>query len=61
MFGYLLVAVSLSAFFGAFFFIVIGEPTGVGLMAFIISVAWGIMWQIRRNKKKKQPSSDDAD
>jgi hypothetical protein len=59
MFGYLLLAVSLSAFFGAFFFIVIGEPTGVGLMAFIISVVWGVMWQVKRNNKKKQPNVDE--
>ncbi len=59
MFGYLLVAISLSAFFGALFFIIMGEPTGVGLMAFIISVVWGIMWQIKRHKKKKQSNPDD--
>jgi len=59
MFGYLLLAISLSAFCGAFFFIIIGEPTGAGLMAFIISIVWGIMWKIKRNKKKKQPSSHD--
>jgi len=56
MFGYLLLALSLSAFCGAFFFIITGDYTGVGLMAFIISIVWGIRWQIKKKEKRNKPT-----
>jgi hypothetical protein len=53
MFGYLLIAMSVSAFGGLLFFLILGKPTGVGISALIILLVGGVMWQIKRNKKKK--------
>jgi len=53
MFGYFLLALLVSVFFGFFFFLVVGQPSGVGVSALLILLVGGALWHLNRNKKKK--------
>jgi len=53
MFGYVLLAIAVSVFCGFFFFLVVGQPSGVGVCALVILLVGGIVWKMKRNKKKK--------
>jgi hypothetical protein len=53
MFGYFLLALVVSVFFGFFFFLIVGQPSGVGVSALVILLVGGAIWHINRNKKKK--------
>jgi len=55
MFGYLLLAISISAFGGLLFFLIIGQPSGVGIAAFVVLVIAGVFWQ----KKKKDKNNSN--
>jgi len=50
MFGYLLIATSLSALIGAVFFLIIGQPTGAGVAFLAGLVLGGIIWQLKHKK-----------
>jgi len=52
MFGYFLLALLVSVFFGFFFFLVVGQPSGVGVSALLILLVGGALWHLNRNKKR---------
>jgi len=52
MFGYFLLAHLVSVFFGFFFFLVVGQPSSVGVSALLILLVGGALWHLNRNKKR---------
>jgi hypothetical protein len=52
MFGYFLLALLVSVFFGFCFFLVVGQPSGIGVSALLILLVGGAIWHIKVNKKR---------